>query len=102
MSAPAAPSRRASSIAAAGSRKRPPSENESSVMLTMPTRTGCGIASGRAGAFENRTDRLGIAKDVELLDLGPNVLAPRIGKTGIADPRRKALAQIDMSGLGDL
>src|SRR6266849_5714825 len=101
MSAPVAARRRACAIAAAGSRKRPPSENESSVMLTMPTSSGRGIDSSRAGAFEHRADRLGIGEDVELFDLDPDMPDPRIGKARLADPRRKALAQIDMAGGGD-
>src|SRR5438552_6031612 len=71
-------------------------------MLTMPTRSGRGIESGRARAFENRADRFGIGKDVELFDLDPDLPDPRIGKALVADPRGKALAQIDMPGRGDM
>src|SRR5579864_1441715 len=102
MSAPSAARRRACAIAAAGSRKRPPSENESAVMLTIPTRSGRGIKSDRASAFEDRADRFGIGKDVELLDLDPDMPDTRIGKTRVADPRGEALAQIDMPGRRDL
>src|ERR1051326_3078396 len=102
MSAPSAVSSRACAIAAAGSRKRPPSENESAVMLTMPTSSGPAIASAGASTFEDRADRLRIAKDVELFDFDPDMPDARIGETRIADPRRKSLAQIDVPGLGDL
>src|SRR5713226_7927669 len=71
-------------------------------MLTMPTRSGRGMESGRARAFENRADGLGIGKNIELLDFDPDMPDAGVGKTRIADPGRKALAQIDMPGRGDL
>src|SRR4051794_21460863 len=77
--APVAASRRACAIAAEGSRKRPPSENESAVMLTIPTRSGLArsggcipaisvLVSNGAGAFEDRADRFGVGEDVQLFD----------------------------------
>src|SRR5437870_6237587 len=102
MSAPPSARRRAWAIAAAGSRKRPPSENESSVMLTMPMISGRAIRSRRAVALDDRADRFGVGKDIELLDLDADVRDPRVGKAGIADPRRQSLAQIDVAGMGDL
>jgi hypothetical protein len=60
----------------------------------MPTSSGRGIESGGAGAFENRADRLGIGKDVDSRPR-PGYARP-IGKTCIANPRGKALAQIDV------
>src|SRR5689334_20834650 len=80
MSASAA-SRRACAIAASGARKRPPSENESAVILTMPTISG-GIPLFRAVAFDHRSDRLRIGKDVELLDLDPDVADPPVAEAG--------------------
>src|SRR5712691_12441068 len=76
-------------------------------MLTIPTSfgptsSGRGMESGWARAFENRADRLGIGEDVELFDLDPDMPDAGVGKTRIADPGGKALAQIDMPGRGDM
>src|SRR6202790_1072537 len=59
-------------------------------------------ASGRTAAFDDLPDRLGVGKDVELFDFGPDMPDPGIGKACLADPRSKALAQIDMTGTGNL
>src|SRR5437764_6987840 len=80
MSAPPAASLRACAIAAAGSRNRPPSENESSVMLTMPTISGRAIDLARTDSFEHRADPLRLGKDIELFDLNPHMRDPRVGK----------------------
>ena len=65
--APAATSARAWASAAARSRNRPPSENESSVTLTMPRRVGSrwhgsARAQRRTGALEDRADAVGIGE----------------------------------------
>src|SRR5438128_3538182 len=86
ISAPPATRWRAWAIAAAGSRYSPPSENESSVMLRMPTKRGRGIGSNRAGPLEDRADPLGVGVDVDLLDRDPRLRDPRIGEAGGADP----------------
>src|SRR5215208_6336180 len=106
MSAPSAARRRACAIAAAGSRNRPPSENESAVMLTIPTRRGPtrrgptsggpGIVSVPPAAFQNCADRLGLGEYVELFDLDPDMADARIGETRVRDARGKPFAQIDM------
>src|SRR5438132_4851108 len=102
ISAPPATSWRAWAIAAAGSRYRPPSENESSVMLRMPISSGPAIGSHRAGPFEDRADPLGIGVDVDLLDRHPRMRDPRVGEAGGRDPLGEPLAQVDMTGAGDL
>src|SRR3954454_20608136 len=81
MSAPSAARRRACAIAAAGLRNRPPSENESAVMLTIPTSRGRDIASTRPAAFQDRADRLRFGEDVELFNFDPHVPDTRIGET---------------------
>src|SRR5260370_10255224 len=102
ISAPPATRWRAWAIAASASRYRPPSENESSVILRMPASSGRAIASHRAGPFEDRANPLGIGVDVDLLDRHPRMGDPRIGEAGGRDPLGEPLAQIDMAGAGDL
>src|SRR5579864_7938614 len=101
-SAPSATSRRAAAIAAAGSRWRPPSENESSVMLTMPNRIGGAIKlSSRPVTLEHHPHPLGVGKNVELLDRDPDMRDPWVGEAGSGDAFGKAFAQIDVLGGGD-
>src|SRR5262245_38457707 len=64
MSAPAATIRRACSIAASGSRKRPPSENESGVTLSTPITSGRPCASSRpAGSGATAVARSELTED---------------------------------------
>src|SRR5438876_564985 len=81
MSAPSAASRRACAIAAAGSRNRPPSENESSVMLTMPTRSGRSIPTISPNGRHSREsgDLADRPHDLLVIDDAPAVLAGEAG-----------------------
>src|SRR4051794_20076925 len=99
--APSSTKRRACAIAAAGSRNRPPSENESPVMLTMPTRMGPAGGLARAGAFEDCPDTASLRKHVELLDRGADMRDAQIEKADIANLLCEPFAQIDMAGFGN-
>jgi large conductance mechanosensitive channel len=81
------------------------------VILTMPTSSGRTIVptfasntsrSALAIALDDRADGLGVGEDVELFDLDASVRHPAIGEAGVADTRGEPLAQIDMTGSGDL
>src|SRR5579862_4731003 len=102
-SAPAAANWRATAIAIAGSRLRPPSENESSVMLRIPKSFGPLIrASFGPAAFENRADPIGIGENIELLDRHPHLRDARIGEARLGDALREAFAQINVPAIGDI
>ena len=90
-----------------GSRNRPPSENKSAVMLTMPTSSGPPARtrhhSARAGCVRGSRRPPRHRRKTSSFSTSTRTCAdPRIGETGVADPRGKALAQIDMAGRGDL
>ena len=56
----------------------------------------------RPDALENGANPLGVRENIELFDPDPDPLDTRVGKAGGADPLRETLAQIDMSGGGDI
>src|SRR5882724_794801 len=75
-------------------------------MLTIPKRRGCAIAHPilfcRSRPLEHRADTFGVGEHVELFDPDADPCDARIGEAGRADPFGKSLAQIDVSGAGDL
>ena len=80
------------------------------MMLPRPAkRSRCGGLSPlvdllfcRAGPLEHGADPVGVRENVELFDPDSDPLDTRVGKAGGADPLRETLAQIDVSGSGDI